>query len=67
MRALADNINQMMRDKRPHYWELPDLGVPAAAAAACMLDLLHMRVLEYSPMAVSDPDIFVKLCQGDTH
>lgn len=65
MRIVADNISQTMVEEHPYLWGHPDLGVPAAAATACMLDLLHMRVLKYSPMTVSDPYVFVKCCQGD--
>ena len=40
------------------------LAIPAATAAAYLIDLLHMRSFKFSPMSASTPDDFLKACQG---
>ena len=40
------------------------LAISAASAGAYLTDLLHMRSYETGPMCVTNPDDFLKACQG---
>ena len=36
----------------------------AACIGTYLIDLLHMRSLQLSPMSAADPDVFLRACQG---
>ena len=41
------------------------MAILAACVGSYLFDLLHMRRFRFSPMSVSDPDGFLKACQGE--
>lgn len=41
-----------------------DLAMSASSAGSFLMDLLHMRVLAFSPLAISAPAAFLQACSG---
>lgn len=48
-----------------HLWyNNPELAMSASSAGSYLIDLLHMRVLHLSPLAISAPEAFLEACTG---
>lgn len=52
-------------------WEISYQNSPmaelAAFAASCLVDLLLLASLKFSPMSVSAPAAFIQACEGKSH
>ncbi len=48
-----------------HLWyNNPELAMSASSAGSYLIDMLHMRVLHLSPLAISAPEAFLEACTG---
>lgn len=45
-------------------YSTPQVAMCAACAGLYLIDLLHMRWLPYSPMALTEPEDFLQACCG---
>ncbi len=65
LEILADFGKPAPGQSQQHLWyNNPELAMSASSAGSYLIDLLHMRVLHLSPLAISAPQAFLQACSG---
>lgn len=65
MQALLAILSLPHEDERDSSgYDMTQLGMLVPSAGAFLMDLLHMKTLQSSPMSMDDPAQFMQACQG---
>ncbi|KAL0031777.1 hypothetical protein WJX79_006804 [Trebouxia sp. C0005] len=65
LELLVDFGKPATGQSQQHLWyNNPELAMSASSAGSYLIDLLHMRVLHLSPLAISAPEAFLQACTG---